>query len=89
VSYETYELAKDIVVAHALPPIFVKGVTRDVVPYVIECPAETAGEAISAHAPGLELKLDLEKIDDVERVSEVLRNAMAALARRSAASAAE
>ena len=89
VSYETYALAKDIVVAHALPPIFVKGVTRDVVPYVIECPAGTAGEAISAHAPGLELKLELEKIDDVERVSEVLRNAMAALARRSAASAAE
>ena len=38
-SYETYALVKDIVSAHALPPISVKGITREVVPYVIAQPA--------------------------------------------------
>ena len=87
-SYETYALVKDIVTARALPPISVKGISREVVPYVIEHPAGAAAHAaIAEHAPGLDLRLDLEKIDDLEGAREVLRNAMAALARRGAAPA--
>jgi hypothetical protein len=42
---------------------------------------------IAEHAPGLDLRLDPDKVDDVERAHTVLRNAMAALARRGAAAA--
>jgi hypothetical protein len=79
---------KDIVTAHALPPISMKGISREVVPYVIERPADAVADAeIAAHAPGLDLRLDPDKVDDIERASAVLRNAMAALARRGGAPA--
>ena len=35
VSYETYALVRDIVVAQALPPITMKGISREVVPYAV------------------------------------------------------
>jgi class 3 adenylate cyclase len=88
-SYETYALVKDIVVAHALPPITMKGITREVIPYIVERPTEVAGEegmVVSEHTAGLDLRLDLANIDDaeVERASSILRNAMDALVRRKA-----
>ncbi len=87
-SYETYALVKDLVTAHALPPISVKGITREVVPYIIEQPAGAAtGASIAEHTPGLDLRLDVAQVDDVERAAAVLRSAMAALARRGAAPA--
>jgi adenylate cyclase len=93
-SYETYALVKDIVVAHALPPITMKGITREVIPYVVERPTEmTSKEAmvVSEHTAGLDLRLDLTRIDDadVERASSILRNAMDALTRRKAHTANE
>jgi class 3 adenylate cyclase len=86
-SYEAYALVKDIVVAHALDPITMKGITREVVPYVVERPTEIAGEeetVVSEHTAGLDLRLDLANIDDAdaERASAILRNAMAALEQR-------
>ncbi len=86
-SYETYALVKDIVVAHALDPITMKGITREVIPYVVEQPTEMADERetlVSEHTTGLDLRLDLANIDDadVERASAILRNAMAALEQR-------
>jgi adenylate cyclase len=36
VSYETYALARDILVAQALSPIQMKGISREVVPYVVK-----------------------------------------------------
>ena len=36
VSYETYALVRDIVVAQALPPITMKGISREVVPYAVK-----------------------------------------------------
>jgi adenylate cyclase len=86
-SYETFALVKDIVDAHALPPIAVKGVSREVVPYVVERLTEAAGAAVvSEHATGLDIHLDLGNIDDAEaeRVDVILRNAIAALAERRA-----
>src|SRR6266576_3831559 len=35
ISYETYALVRDMVVAHAQPPITMKGITRQIVPYLI------------------------------------------------------
>src|SRR5436853_2425680 len=35
VSYETYALVRDIVDAQALPPITMKGISREVIPYAI------------------------------------------------------
>ena len=86
-SYETFALVKDIVDAHALPPIAVKGVSREVVPYVVERLTDAAGAAVvSEHATGLDIHLDLGNIDDAEaeRVDTILRNAIAALAERRA-----
>jgi adenylate cyclase len=86
-SYETYALVKDIIVAHALEPITMKGISREVIPYVVEQPAEIAGEegtVVSEHIAGLDLRLDLANIHDadIERVSTALHNAIAALAKR-------
>ena len=36
VSYETYALVRDIIVAHELPPITMKGISREVVPYAVD-----------------------------------------------------
>jgi adenylate cyclase len=89
-SYETYALVKDIIAAHALPPIAVKGIGREVVPYVVDRLTDAAGATatiVSEHTTGLDLHLDLESIDDAEadRVGAILGRAMAALAERRAA----
>ena len=36
ISYETYALVSDIVAAHALPSITMKGISREVVPYAVD-----------------------------------------------------
>ena len=36
ISYETYALVRDILVAQALPPITMKGISREVVPYAVK-----------------------------------------------------
>ena len=43
-SYETYIYVRDIMAAHALPPISMKGISREVVPYVVEGPLDASGE---------------------------------------------
>ena len=91
-SYETYALVKDIVVARPRPPITMKGVTHEVVPYVVERQAKTTGEegtVVSEHTTGLNLRLDLGSIQDadIEHVNTVLHNAIAALAIRKVTSA--
>src|SRR6201996_6688547 len=43
VSYETYALVRGIVVARALPPITMKGISREVIPYAIEGMLDAAG----------------------------------------------
>lgn len=35
-SYETYSLVKDMIVAHPLPPITMKGLSREIVPYMFD-----------------------------------------------------
>ena len=84
ISYETYALVRDIVAARALPEISVKGISRTVVPYVVEGVLDEAGrkiEIFSEHMTGLDFYLDPRAVDAtaLERIRETLRNAIAAL----------
>jgi class 3 adenylate cyclase len=85
VSYETYALVRDIVAAHTLAAISMKGINREVVPYAIDGLLDAAGAAaapvFSEHVAGLDLDLDPSRVDAAaaERIQAVLRAAMAAL----------
>jgi len=84
ISYETLALVQDIVAAHPLPPITMKGISREVVPYVVD---ELFGEAgqrtrvLSEHIAGLDLHLDLGQLGPGEaaRARAALQEAIAAL----------
>ena len=84
ISYETYALVRDIVAARALPQISVKGISRMVVPYVVEGVLDEAGrkiEIFSEHMTGLDFYLDPRAVDAtaLERIRETLSNAITAL----------
>jgi adenylate cyclase len=87
VSYETYALVREIALAHALPPVPVKGISREVIPYVIDGLIESTNErekVFTAHVAGLDLYLDPEKIaeDESARLEAMLRDAAEALRSR-------
>ena len=87
ISYETYVLVRDIVAARALPQISVKGISRTVVPYVVEGVLDEAGrkiEIFSEHMTGLDFYLDPRAVDAtaIERIRATLKNAIAALEAR-------
>jgi adenylate cyclase len=83
-SYETYALVSDMVRARAMDPISMKGISREVVPYMVE---EVTGElakrpkVISERGKGLNLFLDLEVLDRgaVQNTRKVLQDALNAL----------
>jgi len=84
VSYETYALVRDIVVARALAPIIMKGVSREVVPYAIRSVLDSKGntvEVFSEHLTGLEFYFNTGMIDasDARHVRNVLQDALKAL----------
>ena len=84
VSYETYALVRDIVVAQALSPITMKGISREVVPFAISGVLGSAGEAIqvfSEHQAGLDFYLNANMIDAdaANRIRQVLQDALKAL----------
>ena len=83
VSYETYALVRDIAAARTLPPISMKGIGREVVPYAIEGMLDSTGRTrvFREHLVGLDLDLDptLLEDSDAERARTVLRAALAAL----------
>jgi class 3 adenylate cyclase len=83
-SYETYALVRDLVVARPLDPIHMKGISREVVPYRVEglLGELTHGQqVISEHVTGLDLYLDLEALDadGVARAKKRLSEALQAL----------
>ena len=82
-SYETYALVRELVVAHPLDAIRVKGISRDVVPYAVEGlrGADTEVPVISEHAPGLDVYVDVNKLDEasVARARTALELALSAL----------
>ncbi|HEY8027511.1 MAG TPA: adenylate/guanylate cyclase domain-containing protein [Burkholderiaceae bacterium] len=87
VSYETYALVRDMVAAHALPPTTMKGISREIVPYAIEGLLDASGNVVQVfteHATGLDLYLDLGRIDadQARSLKSVLQKAIDALDRQ-------
>ena len=61
-SYETYALTNELVVARQLPPIKMKGISHEVVPYMVEGfqhEADKPQTAICELGTGLSLVVDL------------------------------
>ena len=88
-SYETYALVGDMVDARAMPPIRMKGIGREIVPYAVDgLASELTRHAgiIAEHTDGLDLVLDIEALDamGVERVKRRLSEALRALDLRTA-----
>src|SRR5215813_8875985 len=84
ISYETYALVRDILVAHPLPPITMKGISREVVPYAVEHMLDEAGqevEVLSEHMAGLDFYLNprLVHSGSAERIRTLLQDAIWAL----------
>lgn len=84
ISYEAYALVKDIVDAHPLPPITMKGIQREIVPYAVDglmLGADHKSRVLSEHLAGLDLHLDMARLEpaDRSRVLAALREAIAAL----------
>lgn len=86
-SFETYALVRYIVRARPLAPICAKGISREIVPYVVEdLMAETGWSApvFNEHSAGIDLFLDVNAMDHaaVDRVSALLQDVLAALHRQ-------
>jgi adenylate cyclase len=83
-SYETYALVRDILVAHALAPITMRGISREVIPYAVEGMLDADGQKIeifSEHMPGLDFYLDPSMVTagSAEHIRARLREALSAL----------
>lgn len=91
-SYETYALVSDMVVARRLPPITMKGISREIMPYVLEAIVSEEGRApvIQESQAGISLFLDPSQIDpkDIERIKGLLDAAIKQAEERIAARAA-
>jgi adenylate cyclase len=77
---------RDILVAHALPPITMKGISREVVPYAVEGMLDAMGQTVeifSEHTTGLDFYLDpsMVNVGSAERIRTLLQKAIAALDR--------
>ena len=86
ISYETYALVRRMLRARPLAPITMKGISREVVPYVVEGMLDARGETVeifSEHMTGLDFYLDPATVDAhaSERIRGVLRKALDALER--------
>ena len=87
VSYETYALISDIVEAHPLPPITMKGISREIAPYAIDSMLEQSaesGDVVIERMRGLDFYLDPSVVDDEEatRIRKILSDAVDALDKR-------
>jgi adenylate cyclase len=84
ISYETHALARDMLDAHALPPITMKGISREVIPYSVEGMLDATGQTskvLSAHMTGLDFYFDPRMVNagSADRIRTVLQQALAAL----------
>ncbi|MBV8666691.1 MAG: adenylate/guanylate cyclase domain-containing protein [Burkholderiaceae bacterium] len=74
-SYETWALVSEMVNAAALPPIHVKGISRDIIPYRVIGRVDASGvmqPIMNEHARGFTLFLDLASADS-EAVAQARR----------------
>src|ERR1700756_4287915 len=84
ISYETYAFVGGTVVGRGLPPIKKKGISREVVPYVVSGILDATGKTVhvfSEHMPGMDFYLNASMIDSTKapHIREVLRDALKAL----------
>src|SRR5271154_274415 len=84
IDFETYSAVREIVAAHALPPIHMKGISREVTPYVVEGLIDDRGklaEILVAHMTGIDFYLDPSAIaaESAAEVRALLQQALAAL----------
>ena len=84
ISYETYALVRDTVVARALPPITMKGISREVIPYLVSGVLDATGKDVrvfSEHMTGLDFYFNAGMIDSTKapRIREILQGALKAL----------
>jgi adenylate cyclase len=87
ISYETHALVRGMILAHTLPAITMKGISREVVPFAVDGITDAAGgktEIISEHLTGLDLYLDPTRVETVgaEQVRSIFRRALAALEKK-------
>ena len=87
VSYETYALVRDVVVAQQLNPIAMKGISREVNPYAIRSVLDSTGKSVevfSEHLAGLDFYFNAGMIDstDAKHVRNVLEDALKALSKQ-------
>jgi adenylate cyclase len=83
-SYETYSAVRDTLVAHALAPIRMKGINREVTPYALEGLFDSGGkkvEIFTAHMTGVDFYLDPSVIgaENAAHIRGILQHALAAL----------
>ncbi len=86
ISYETYALVRGMLEAHPLAPITMKGIGREVVPYLVEGMLDAAGKRMSVfseHMTGLDFYFDPTMVDPrtSDRIRAILRDALVALDR--------
>jgi len=84
ISYETYALVRSDVVAHELPPISMKGISRQVVPYAVDGVLDAASgksDIVVERMAGLDLYLNPGAVTpgDAERIKAVLTHALESL----------
>lgn len=84
IRYETFALVQDTNSARALPAATLKGIGREITPYLVDGLLHPEGgnaRIFTEHAAGLTLYLDLGKVDKSAkaRVREALQGALAAL----------
>jgi adenylate cyclase len=86
ISYETFALVSDVAAAHPLPPITMKGISREVIPYSVDDVLDTSekGDVIVERTKGLDLYLDPSVVDPqgADRIRSILIDALATLDRR-------
>jgi class 3 adenylate cyclase len=87
ISYETHALVRGMIIAHTLPPITMKGISREIVPFAVDGMVEVGGgraEIISEHLTGLDFYLDPTSVETggAEKIRSILRRALAALEKK-------
>lgn len=91
-SFETYALVRDVVRARAAPPITMKGISRPIIPYVLEAVegrrAAAPASVISEKIEGGEVYLDVDALgtEAAKRMKAALGAALKAIEEREAAS---
>jgi class 3 adenylate cyclase len=86
VSYETFALCREIIEAHALAPITMKGISREVIPYSIDRVIDAndrTGDVMVERTKGLDFYLDASDVDSqgIDHIRSILNDALATLDR--------